>query len=347
MRLFKDTIPLEIEYIPSKIRFREGEVQRIRSLIELHRSGVRANLLVQGPIGCGKSLVAKYLLREHRDLMIYVSCREYDTFKSVLREILAQTGVTARKKASASELIDILVRERSLDGKILVLDEVDQNIHYRRLVGLSRLPESSNVRFSLFCITNRLDFEMMLTPREWSAYTPHKLLFRRYTPDEIAEILLQRIELAKHPNVVLHDIADIGAIRLIAHYCYARKESDVRFALLVLKTAIRMADHRVTPEVAEAAIDEIEINPIREFIQRESTTTKMILRELLKGEREAAQLYEAISPPESYRNFIRRLHELSVYGLIKVRKLRRKGAPITVELTKVGREAIKSIQDDM
>jgi len=94
-------------FIPDRLIGREGHVKEIaRSLGPAKSDKQITNLFIHGPPGVGKTLVCKWLLKEHFPLQaVYVNCWSKRTAHKVIHDILMKTGTFLSGKESTTELL--------------------------------------------------------------------------------------------------------------------------------------------------------------------------------------------------------------------------------------------------
>ena len=91
--LFRDTVPLDYDYMPKLILYRENKQQHIASCIQpLFQKRNGRNTLIHGPPGIGKTVATRHVLRELEEETdeiepIYINCWQKNTSYKVIVEL--------------------------------------------------------------------------------------------------------------------------------------------------------------------------------------------------------------------------------------------------------------------
>lgn len=111
------------EFIPERLVSREAHIKAIASSLRPTISGKSKNLFIHGPPGVGKTLVTRWILKEHFDRnSVYVNCWSNRTSHKVIRDILLKTDTIVHRKEPTSELVRMFETKQK---KIICLDEFD------------------------------------------------------------------------------------------------------------------------------------------------------------------------------------------------------------------------------
>ena len=118
----KDISVFDFNYVPPKPLMRDEVRPVIDALIRYQQTGIANNILILGSRGCGKSVLARYLitLMENQLKFVYVNCRQHNTSFKILAFLL---GLRPRG-CSLDELWQRFIELRP-DKTVFVLDEVD------------------------------------------------------------------------------------------------------------------------------------------------------------------------------------------------------------------------------
>ncbi len=235
--LFIDTMPLDADYVPPIIKYRENEQQYIASCLKpLFQKRNGKNLLITGQPGIGKTVAVKHLLNELEKetseiIPLYINCWKKDTAHKIALDICDQIGFKFVQNRDTSELFREITRILNKKAVVLVLDEADkisdQQIFYM-------LTEDVYTKSLLF-ITNDSNWINELDERVKSRLLPEVLEFKPYKGDEIRGILQERIKYAFVPGVFGED-----AFTLVTEKTTAL--GDMRIGLHLLKQAGEIAE---------------------------------------------------------------------------------------------------------
>ena len=130
--LFRDHVPLDFDYIPKLVPFREKEQQAIASCIRpllSERNG--RNLFLFGPPGVGKTVACRHLLKELEDeaegiIPLYINCWQKNSSYKIALELCSLLEYKFTHNKKTDELFKILRDALNKKAIVLVLDEVDK-----------------------------------------------------------------------------------------------------------------------------------------------------------------------------------------------------------------------------
>ena len=377
-RIFKDREKLRPDYVPENLPHREGEIGKLAEILAPAVKGARpSNVFIYGLPGTGKTAVTKYVLRKIEaysrnyapDIKLkvaYINCRNENTNYRVLfslcnylNEKVPFTGLSTAELFR--RFIRTLDRERVL--LFVVLDEVDFLVKVSGddvLYKLTRInPDLHNARVSIVGITNDLNFVEYLDPRVKSTLGEEELVFRPYTTEELADILMERAKMAFYD-----DVLDEAVIPLCATLA-AREHGDARRALDLLRVAGEIAEREGSPKVLEEhvrkAYREIEKDRVVEVVKSMPLHTKLVVAAVYlirkkKSETTTGEIYE------TYRSLCRKLmideltqrrisdiiNELDMLGIVNARVMSkgRYGRTKVVKLAISEKALIEGLKND-
>ena len=266
--VIKNLNTLDFDYVPDEIIHRDEQLRLLAQMFKPLLSGVSQNAVIKGPVGTGKTVIAKKLCnslvtlaRKQSKIIeyIHINCRKRSTDAMVLLGILNHFDSRFPDRGfSVQEMLQVLrkqliKREAQL---LVVLDEADalikksgSNIIYN-LTRFSDESSDKKIPVSLILISqkdvlNNLDSAALSTFKRSNV-----LSLGKYTRDELFDIVKQRVNLAFHSGVVEEDCID-----LIADI--ASEWGDARFAIELLWKSGIAADSKhveiVKPEYVRAA----------------------------------------------------------------------------------------------
>jgi len=332
--VFKDERVLLPEWLPEVLPHREKEIKEIALAVRPAAQGKRPeNIVLIGPAGTGKTSCIKHVFRELVEYSkkappVYINCWESPSRHAILSRIAASLGeILPRRGISTDEIIEkiaeALRRERRVP--IIALDELDRLLALPEEAGvlydLARARETLGGDVGLVGITNDEEFFARIDERVRSSLGSRALYFKRYSPQQLKDILRERARQAFFDGCVEADALAVCA----AHG--ARNGGDARIAIEALWRAGREAEKEgaanVTVEHAKRAIagaSQAQPKKLAKPEVRLSEIERKII-ELLKkrGEAESGELYAAFSESDRYiREHIDRLERL---GLVRTRLL--------------------------
>ena len=266
--VIKDLNPLDFDYVPKELIHRDEQLRFLAQMFKPLLSGVSQNVVIKGPVGTGKTVIAKKfcsslvnLARKQGAIIEYVhiNCRKRSTDAMVLLGILNYFDPRFPDRGfSFQEMLEVLKKQlRRRDAQLLVvLDEVDALLKKGSsdlIYTLTRFSDESSMEkipVSLLLVSIK-DVIQMLDSATLSTFKRSNVLsLDKYTRDELHDIVKQRVDLAFHIGTVNEDCLD-----LIADI--ASEWGDARFAIELLWKAGIAADHQhvdlVTPEHVRTA----------------------------------------------------------------------------------------------
>mgnify|MGYP000734070374 CR=1 FL=1 len=329
--IFKDEKYLYTDYLPEKLPHRDEEIETIAEAYKPAARGKKpVNLFIMGPSGIGKTACVKYVIRKlseysARALHIYINCFECNTRLGILSFLNSKFGnPVPRRGISIEEAYEELKESiaKAHTTPIVILDEADQLIYRNSLpvlYDILRLQDAVSKPVGITLITNNPRFDLYLEPRIESSLAAEYLHFEPYTPQQLKDILWQRVEKAFFKEKVERD-----AINLVAAYA-AKHKGDCRLALEALLKAGRIAERKsdmLKVQHIKDALARMEKNPARKYLYGLEENEKLILYLLAKnnGSMTSGQLYQnfqSISKlsDRRIRSILSRLKELKLIKL--------------------------------
>ena len=308
-------MPLTEAFIPTRLLHREGQLKELeRCLKPALKNRAVENVFLIGPSGTGKTTLAKWILESYfKEISTYINCWKYRSTHEVLKEILLSFEVPVHGREPTSELIKIL--ENLIEKKHLIivcLDEVDQLESFDILYILARnncgLILASTHYHALIDLPTRIKSSLALTEIEFPAYKP----------EELFDILKERVEFSFKPNTIKDDLIKIVSIMA---------EGDARVGLEILRRAGKKAEDRglrkVTIEEIKQAAKEAKRFKTSFFLSKLNEHQKIIYeilerkKRMTSGElyREYCKLVKNPVVDRAYRNYMKKMVNL---GLVKM-----------------------------
>ncbi len=324
--------PLDPEYLPERLPFREAEIQEIAGTVSYALAGrASSNLFIVGPPGVGKTAVVRYVLRQLSShspttFQAYVNAWVYRTRYAVLTRLAALLGIPVpRRGVALDEVLDRMFQALETHrGAVIVLDEVDRLAarDAEVLYELSRLDSFVDVPVVFITIANSEAFIYHLDPRIYSTLFHRKLTFSPYTVPQLKKIVLERAEAALFPGTYDDDVIGLCAA------AGWKRGGDARAAIACLAEAAKIAEsegaERITKEHVRRAMGQVV--GVHRDVDPKFRVILGILAE--KGPMRVRDLYEeyvrrgARVTMRTFRNYIAEMERL---GLIETRRLPERG----------------------
>ena len=315
--VFKDETPLSLEFIPRKLPHRDDQM---RFLTQLFRFSIESpfstsqRVLITGDVGTGKTVLAQ---RFGSDLIraaasrkvnlhyVHVNCREAKgSLFMIIKRVLTQFEPEFPKRGFAPEELLHTLMDMLDDKKmhlILALDEVEHLIRTEEstpIYNLTRIQEErvgKPIRLSLIFILREIEYLQKLDKSTVDTLQRNIVKLEKYNPEQLIDILKDRVSLAFKENTVTDDaldlVADIGGQTGDARYSIellwrAGKYADSETAKRVLTDHVRKAAGSVYPSLRG------------EYIAALSPHEKYILLALARVLEESEEAYASIGAVE-------------------------------------------------
>jgi archaeal cell division control protein 6 len=375
--VFRDLSKLDFDYVPETLPGREDALRWLTSTYRgLTQGATREHALLWGPVGTGKTVVAKLFARSFREVLrkqnrplevVHVNCRSRKS------DGLAMLGIMTHFDAhypdrgfSVGEMLRDL--KRTLDRKgshlLVILDEVDALLKSdgsSLVYDLTRFnseggPSWTGVSVLMISQENvlpLLDPAALSTFKQTNAYE-----FKPYTVDPLHGIVQQRIELAFVPGAVDPDTG------LLVADIVAAQSGNARLAIEILQKAGRMADDEgkqaVGPEEVRAAKahshDYITTAKLQAMPQHPLLVLLALARRLKKGDAYATtgsveQAYKVAceefgQEPRAHTQFWKYLKQLEGAGFL-LSRLSGKGQAGTTQLLSIPDAPAKAVEEKL
>lgn len=342
--IFKDEHVFYPNYFPEDIKARDKEIQEISYSLRPITENKRArNLIIFGPPGTGKTLTSNYVLKQLMEYTqkanyLYVNAIEDNTRFAVYSKILVSmySVPIPRRGLGIDELLTRLREEIKKSPKypILIIDEVDKLLKEEIseiLYDLSRF-EVNNKYFTLILITNHRNFLANLDSRTQSSLFLSDLEFKKYSPQELKEILNERVEYGLIKNSISQDL--VGYITGYA----AKNGGDARIAIDLLYKSAKETDKagllEITKDIILDSARLIDSVKLIEKLNYIDAKQKELLCAIPKEGIESGALYKKFENKESDRTIRRHLEVLENAGLITFKQVTdKKGNTRKIETT--------------
>ncbi len=266
--VIKNPDALDFDYIPDEIIHRDEQQKFLAQMFKPLLSKVPQNAVLKGPVGSGKTLIAKKFCRSISNIArkqgktieyVHINCRKRSTDAMVLLGVLNHFDPRFPDRGfSVQEMQQVLKKQLiKRDAQLLlVLDEADALLKKSGpdlVYDLTRFSDESSQNktpVSLLLISQK-DILPMFDSASLSTFKRSNVLtLDKYTRDELYDIVNQRIILAFHTGVVQDDSTELVAD-------IASEWGDARFAIELLWKSAIAADNQhkelVTPEHVRAA----------------------------------------------------------------------------------------------
>lgn len=322
--LFKNEKYLYPDYLPERLPHRDTEIDSlVYAFNPVLKGGKPVNVAIFGSTGVGKTCTVKYVLNELEDYSerakgIYINCFEFNTRHAILSKITSSVGMPVPRRGIATDEIYTMLLEglkKNDSIPIIVLDEIDQLLRKedgsKLLYDLLRLVEYQKTKLGIVILSNDLNMNFDLDARVRSSFMEEKIIFNPYSPQQLKDILRERVNNALFPNVLEDHVLGVAA----AHA--AKLGGDCRIAIESLLKAGRLAERensdKITLKHLRDSFDTVESNPAKKMLKHLTDYEKIIIKLLSMEENEgitSGELYDKFRKEANVDLSERRIREI-------------------------------------
>lgn len=271
-----------IDHLPTEDRIvgRDEQIEMVANEVAPVVSGNPPNsVMIYGKTGCGKSLVAKHVMkrsedeaarRDNRLATAYVNCSQAKGNADALQQIGSrinqpESGVTFPERGlSPNQYFNRIwtTLDECYDSALLILDEIDRMKDDELLMILSRARETGSVDtpIGVIGISNKISYREEMSERTKSSFGHNYRVFDPYDATQLQAILENRADAFN--DGVLEDAVIPRAAAL-----GAREHGDARKAMRLLRYAGDYAKNRGLDMVREDHLAEVRSTAEAERLQ--------------------------------------------------------------------------------
>ena len=330
--LLKNEAPLDYEFIPKIIPFRESEQQYLATCIKpLFADRTGRNVLVYGAPGIGKTVAVRHVLKdleeETDDIhIIYCNCWKQNTTYKVLVEVCEQLGYRFTQNKKTTELFSVVTSLINKKSAVIVFDEIDKAEDFDFIYTLVE----ELYKKTIVLITNYKSWIFELDERIRSRLLAELVEFKAYNQEECFGILKERVAYAFIPDV----ISD-STLQLIAKKTYQLK--DIRSGLFLLRESALLAEEQsskiISPDIVTQAInklDEFTSKRTQELDEESRFVHNLVAQHSGKKIGDLFTAYQQAGGSASYKTFQRKINKLQEGNFIKLTKKTGAGGNTTI-----------------
>lgn len=321
--LFKDTIPLDYDYVPKLIPYRESQQSYIANCIKpllVNRNG--KNLLITGHPGVGKTVACKHIISELEDetdevIPIFINCWQKNTTYKIMLEMCEQLDYKFTQNKRTDELFNIVKGRVNRGGAVFIFDEVDKIEDHDFLYSI--LEEI--YRSTIILITNFKNWISTLDVRIRSRLMLDTIEFKPYSRSEAEGILNNRLQYA-----FVNGVWTKPAFDSIVEQTWKLK--DIRTGLYLLKEAGILAETKSKKKVEAVDVEEA-VSKLDSYSIKDEETLDNDLQLILDiakdhSGKKIGDLFEAYQKAGGsavYKTFTRKIKKLEMASFVKVKKV--------------------------
>jgi len=280
--IIKNQELLSIDYVPKNIVGRDPEIKelvfQLSYLFKEYPS--LPNFIVYGSVGTGKTTCINHVLSEleksskEKEInlkIVKVKCSESKTKYEVLKKIYSQISSDGKMPNTSSDIYNEIVKKLCVKGLYLLifLDEAHElkdgelnNTLYTisRLGGdicfsdfkPKELTESKKSNIGYIIVSNDPNLRNKLKDNTKSSLTRENMIFKRYEPGEIVQILQSRID----NGAIYEEKIEIGVLEYISGVS-VNQGQDARYGLILLNNVAKECEKRNCKQITIKLTEEV------------------------------------------------------------------------------------------
>lgn len=331
--IFRNIDAFNPDYVPENYIHRESQMEALAICLRpALRGGRPVNTVVLGSPATGKTTAINKIFEmvgetSDRVVCVYVNCQLHTTrfniFSQIYNELFGhmppETGVPF------SRIYGKIMKYLRDEDKAMVvaLDDVNYLFHSKNANKifydiLRAHEEFKGVRTGIFAILSDIEFRYMLDKNVNSVFIPHEVIFDPYSPNEMRDILTDRIKAGFYPDVISDEILDMIVDQ-------ASSAGDLRIGIDLLRVSGNFAEADASKTIEEKHVLEAMKSTgsvsLKSTLKTLSDQEKMLLKVIAESEDEdlvAGDIYNSfkIRTSTSYASFDRTLNKLEFLRLI-------------------------------
>ncbi|MEA2089356.1 MAG: ORC1-type DNA replication protein [Thermoproteota archaeon] len=322
--VFKDETKLDINYVPAQLPHRNAQLQLLNQFFRCateQPGKMSQRVLIAGKIGTGKTVlsqifgfnITKKAEKQNINLhYVHVNCRERKgSLFLILQQIIHHFHPNFPKRGySTEELMPVLMQ--TLDEQnaylILALDELESLIQGEgsdAVYKLTRIQESRAGlprRLSLICILRNPEQLEKLDSSTRSTLQHNFIYLKKYSKNELCDILNHRVKLAFKPGTVPEETVYLAA------KLAASEEGNARYAIELLWRAGKYSDaskaSQVLPESVRKAVVSVYPTVRKDYIFELSFHQKLFLLSVARRFQQTSCAYVSMGELEKAYNIV-------------------------------------------
>mgnify|MGYP001416540708 FL=1 len=331
--IFRNIDAFNPDYVPENYIHRESQMEALAICLRpALRGGRPVNTVVLGSPATGKTTAINKIFEmvgetSDRVVCVYVNCQLHTTrfniFSQIYNELFGhmppETGVPF------SRIYGKIMKYLRDEDKAMVvaLDDVNYLFHSKNANKifydiLRAHEEFKGVRTGIFAILSDIEFRYMLDKNVNSVFIPQEVIFDPYSPNEMRDILTDRIKAGFYPDVISDEILDMIVDQ-------ASSAGDLRIGIDLLRVSGNFAEADASKTIEEKHVLEAMKSTgsvsLKSTLKTLSDQEKMLLKVIAESEDEdlvAGDIYNSfkIRTSTSYASFDRTLNKLEFLRLI-------------------------------
>lgn len=298
-KIIKNKDLLSIDYVPKTIVGRDNEIKELAFHLSyiFRENPSLPQQLIFGGVGTGKTTIIRYILKqlekETKDQkinlkIIKIKGSESRTKYEILKRILSQTAsdvpITTATADLHSKIIRVVaergiyvlifideiheLRESELNGTLYTISRLGQDIAFADTKNKSKIEKVGKGNVGYLLVSNDANIRSKLKENTRSSLTRENIIFKRYEPNQIIDILESRIK----EGAIYKEKIQEGVLEMIAA-ASVKEGQDARYALILLSNSAKEAEKRNFNKVTRELVGSVNQFLIQDYM-------KQLLRDL-------------------------------------------------------------------
>jgi len=322
--LFIDKSVFNSGFIPASIFVRDEFSNIYEFYYDCLKYQLQQQLILLGPSGVGKTMASKYYgslaIRYAKEnnidfSVIYINCRDVSSPYLFWQTVLSNLDHKAPKGLGITDLLDKFAHTiKDQYHVVIILDELEKLLTALGDKGndimytLIRIKSNRDMKaaISLILISNNAHLEQMFDGPISSSMNTKRVVFGRYSADEIYQILLERASLGLKAGAFLPAI-----VKLISAYTVNHFSGDARAGIRLLFNSALSAQEqerkRILEKDVKKSIDMTKKEAEADVIDRLSLNQLFTLKAIVEASKNSKEkflkvntIYKKVYRPRGY-----------------------------------------------
>jgi len=284
---------LSIDYVPKKIIGRDKDIKELSFHLSyiFREFPTLPQLIIFGGVGTGKTTIILYVLKElekeikNKNIKLKVvkikgseSKTKYEILKKILMTISPDISISTASSdlhnkivtSIAEKGISILIfidevhdlKEAEMNNVLYTISRLGQDVAFLD-IKKQTIEKIDKGRVGYILVSNDLNIHTKLKENTRSSLTKEIITFKRYTPQQIIDILQSRID----EGALYENKIGEGVLEMISA-ASVKEGQDARYALILLSNVAKEAEKRGLEKINTSLVEEINQSLIQNYLKQ-------------------------------------------------------------------------------